>query len=394
MKMTKPFSKIRGLSRIAQAILMHYMPRIPLRKRTKPLSILFMVPTYHTNMLSMTQSLKQAGHSVAVIVAKTENFQNYKFYKPLTLAAIKNDPSKVDVLPFEVADIILVRDQDPNMLEIAHSLAGPATKMYNYNQKPLRRQRGVSRLIKDLKRLRTLQLKGVPLQGICPVDHHYSIENRWPKKLLTRSFNFPVFDYPDHPVLNISNNHRLQVLMVGKLAQPRKRHFWLIKALQSSGIPCDLQICGAGLDLEYDDGTRSHEHYKDLKKCAVESSEGSKLRITLNEDVNFFELSAFYQNAQIFVLPSIQEEFGISVLEAMTHSCAVIVSDEVGAARHITHEFDGLVFPTHNFNVFEQSVHRLLNDQALQISLQTEAKKTIDQNHGYAQFAQFIESLA
>ena len=92
----------------------------------------------------------------------------------------------------------------------------------------------------------------------------------------------------------------------------------------------------------------------------------SNLVITLFEDVNFFELSEFYSKAEIFVLPSIQEEFGISVLEAMTHSCAVIVSDECGSARHITDGVDGLVFPSADYIAFEKKVHRLLQDSALQ----------------------------
>lgn len=182
--------------------------------------------------------------------------------------------------------------------------------------------------------------------------------------------------------------------MVGKLAQPRKRHFWLIDALKSSGVACDLHICGSGLDMEFDDGTRDKDYYYELKKCAEESAKSSNLVITLFEDVNFFELSEFYSKAEIFVLPSIQEEFGISVLEAMAHSCAVIVSDECGSARHITDGVDGLVFPSADYIAFEKKVHRLLQDSALRIAIQNQAKRTITTNHNYSQFAEFIESLA
>ena len=88
------------------------------------------------------------------------------------------------------------------------------------------------------------------------------------------------------------------------------------------------------------------------------------------------------------------EEFGISVLEAMTHSCAVIVSDACGCAHHITDGVDGFVFPSASFNAFENKVHRLLQNGPLRIAMQNQAKHTISKKHNYSQFAEFIESLA
>jgi len=387
-------SKIKELSRIAQFILMNCLPRIQLRKKTESLNILFLVPLYHTNMLAMVESLKRANHSIGVIAAKEENIENYELLSPLFLKKIIESEQSLEALPFKLPDLIFLRDHHPSMIEIANKLAGPQTKLYHYNQKPLRRKRGIRNLIKDLKRLRAHQIKGVPLHGFSPVDHHESINNRWPKKLLTRTFNFPVFEYPCADSIPLTPLKRIQVLMVGKLAQPRKRHFWFIDALKSSGIQVHLKICGSGLDLEFDDGTRSREYYFELKKCAESTDDSDPLLITLHEDINFYELSKYYSEAQIFALPSVQEEFGISVLEAMTHSCAVIVSDECGSARHITDGVDGLVFPSADYIAFEKKVHRLLQDSALRISIQNQAKRTTTKKHNYSQFAEFIESLA
>ena len=387
-------SKAIGLSKIAFSIFLNLIPSKRSVKQGQPLKIAFLVPLYHTNMLAMIESLTSANHQVIVIVARTENVENYSFLTPITIKQIENDPDIINALPFNVPDLILVREYAPSMIKIAEKLLGPETKIYNYNQKPLRRNKGLKFLIKDLKRLRTHQIKGIPLRGFSPVDHHLSIKSRWPKKLLTQDFNFPVFQYETTPVQTTRHQERIQILMVGKLAQPRKRHFWLIDALKSSGVACDLHICGSGLDMEFDDGTRDKDYYYELKKCAEESAKSSNLVITLFEDVNFFELSEFYSKAEIFVLPSIQEEFGISVLEAMAHSCAVIVSDECGSARHITDGVDGLVFPSADYIAFEKKVHRLLQDSALRIAIQNQAKRTITTNHNYSQFAEFIESLA
>lgn len=45
-------------------------------------------------------------------------------------------------------------------------------------------------------------------------------------------------------------------------------------------------------------------------------------------DANDYELSDLYKNAQVFVMPSICEGFGLPVLEAMASGCPVIVSDD------------------------------------------------------------------
>jgi glycosyltransferase involved in cell wall biosynthesis len=46
-------------------------------------------------------------------------------------------------------------------------------------------------------------------------------------------------------------------------------------------------------------------------------------------------LPAVYRAADVFVLPSVYEPFGVVVNEAMLCGCAVIVSDRVGAARDL-----------------------------------------------------------
>jgi glycosyltransferase involved in cell wall biosynthesis len=61
---------------------------------------------------------------------------------------------------------------------------------------------------------------------------------------------------------------------------------------------------------------------------------------------NQSELPAFFALADVFVLPSRHEPWGLIVNEAMAAGCAVIVSDEVGAhADLVTDGIEGFVFP-------------------------------------------------
>jgi len=64
------------------------------------------------------------------------------------------------------------------------------------------------------------------------------------------------------------------------------------------------------------------------------------LNLRLN-DVRFMgfrnqsELPAFYALADIFVLPSINETWGLAVNEAMNAGCAIITTDQVGSAADL-----------------------------------------------------------
>lgn len=357
------------------------------------LKILFLVPLYHTNMLAMVESLTEAGHEVAVVVAKTENIENYKNYHPILFESSTSLDFVLKQLPFSNPQLVLIRDQSPQMIALARHFQDHGSKTVNYNQKPLRRQRGYKGFIKDLKRLRSNQIKGLPLHSVTPVDNVPHIKARWPKKLLTSTFNFPVYNYPNAENRDHSPVDTIEILLVGKMAQPLKRHFWLIRALQSSGKRCNLNICGSGLDLEYDDGTRDAQHYWKLREESQKSLDSGKITINLHESVDFYDLSDFYAKAEIFVLPSFFEEFGISVLEAMAHSSAIVVSDACGVARHVENEKDGFVFASDEYEAFEQNIHRLLGDPSLRKKMQTNAEYTARTHHNYKQFVRFIEGL-
>ena len=385
-------NKLFGIIKIGLAIMKSWLPNVAAAKGNK-LNILFLVRRYHTNMIPMVESLKQAEHEVAVVVSTSESLEDYQILRPIQLNSDHEMTEMALQLPFKKPHLVLIRELSSPMIQMAHWAERQGATVVQYDQKPLRRPFGIEAALKDLKRLRANQLAKIPLTSVTPVDHHASIQKNLPQKYLRRSFNFPVVDYPKAELNPPASSERIKVLMVGKLAQPRKRHFWFINALKSSGLQIDLKICGAGLDLQFDDGTRDGEYYFDLKKCAESSCDSDPLDISLHEDVNFYDLSAYYSEAEIFALPALNEEFGISVLEAMAHSCAVVVSDACGSARHITDGVDGMVFPSADYAIFEQKVHQLLRSEALRVSIQKRAKLTIARNHNYEQFARFIENL-
>jgi glycosyltransferase involved in cell wall biosynthesis len=77
---------------------------------------------------------------------------------------------------------------------------------------------------------------------------------------------------------------------------------------------------------------------------------------------NQSELPRLFSLADVFVLPSHHEPWGLIVNEAMSAGCAVITSDEVGAhADLITNGVEGFVYPFGDIDALTESLARVLS---------------------------------
>ena len=78
--------------------------------------------------------------------------------------------------------------------------------------------------------------------------------------------------------------------------------------------------------------------------------------------VNQSQLPSVYRGADLFVLPSLYEPFGLVVNEAMLCGCPVAVSDRVGAKYDLVRDGEnGRVFPTGNVDALTEICRDLLS---------------------------------
>ena len=81
--------------------------------------------------------------------------------------------------------------------------------------------------------------------------------------------------------------------------------------------------------------------------------------------VNQSGLPAVYGAADLLVLPSIYEPFGVVVNEAMLCGCPVVVSDRVGARLDLVRDGEtGFVYPSEDRRALAGILHELLPDMA------------------------------
>jgi len=90
---------------------------------------------------------------------------------------------------------------------------------------------------------------------------------------------------------------------------------------------------------------------------------------------NQSELPRFLQLADVFVLPSRHEPWGLIVNEAMASGCPVIVSTDVGChADLITDGVEGCVYPVGNIPALTHALHRIFSSPGSAAAMGEHAK--------------------
>ncbi|HOX10706.1 MAG TPA: glycosyltransferase family 1 protein [Candidatus Moranbacteria bacterium] len=150
------------------------------------------------------------------------------------------------------------------------------------------------------------------------------------------------------------------LLYVGAI-QPRKNLEVLIEAFakikrESASWRTDLKLVIAGAPAWKAEAT--------LKKIAA-SPFGKDIIIT--GSLEFEKVAIFYQNAKIFVYPSLYEGFGIPILESMASGTPVICAKnssliEVGGEA-------ALYFKTEDFNGLADCINKIIENEALEKEL-------------------------
>ena len=110
-------------------------------------------------------------------------------------------------------------------------------------------------------------------------------------------------------------------------------------------------------------------------------------KIKLLGFVDPHKLPMFYKCADITVVPSIYEPFGMVVLEAMVAGCPVIVADTGGLKEIVVHEETGLCFKPGNPKSLAGAMIRVLRDEGLAQRLTSDAQKFITEKYNWERIA-------
>jgi glycosyltransferase involved in cell wall biosynthesis len=138
-------------------------------------------------------------------------------------------------------------------------------------------------------------------------------------------------------------------------------------------------------------GNDSEENYLPQLQALVEA-EGLAGRVHIVGAAGEDDKWALYAEAELFVLPSYNENFGCVVAEAMAMSCPVVVSDQVGLASLVARSGAGLV-NSGEPDELAAAVRRLHADPALRRQMGAAGRRAAEQQLSWDSAAAQTEAL-
>lgn len=172
-----------------------------------------------------------------------------------------------------------------------------------------------------------------------------------------------------------------QLLVIGRLVE-QKGHRVLIDALsQLEDVPVELTVVGEGV-LE-----------RGLKAYATEQRVAD--RITWAGAV--LDVVPVYAAADVVIIPSLWEGFGLVALEALASERAVIASDIDGLAENITHGETGMLVPAGDADALAEAIQTAVLDtsklQTLAATGRTAVQESGDIRHMGAAYTKLYQQM-
>lgn len=103
-----------------------------------------------------------------------------------------------------------------------------------------------------------------------------------------------------------------------------------------------------------------------------------------------------YASAELFILPSIssvQEGFGIVVLEALSCKTPIISTDIVGVADDVKDTDSGIIIPPMDVDALYEAIIEILTDENLRKTMGENGRKLVEQKYEWKEIARKIYGL-
>lgn len=108
------------------------------------------------------------------------------------------------------------------------------------------------------------------------------------------------------------------------------------------------------------------------------------------------EVQHYYATSELFILPSIsslQEGFGIVVLEALSCMTPVISTDIVGVADDVTKTKSGIIIPPKDVKALQNAIIKILKNPELQKTMGENGRQLVKDKYEWKQIADDIYNL-
>ena len=105
------------------------------------------------------------------------------------------------------------------------------------------------------------------------------------------------------------------------------------------------------------------------------------------------ELTQLYRDADIFVVPSVYESFGVVYIEAMMYAKPVIGCRAGGIPEVVKEGESGILIDPHDVQGLVKAVGRLIEDESLRKTMGSKARRLCEENFSYELMVKRTESM-
>jgi len=175
------------------------------------------------------------------------------------------------------------------------------------------------------------------------------------------------------------------LLFVGR-QDPNKNFQFLCKVYEKIllTIP-DIKLVVVGKSITRRRNNPEHKtYYEQIVESFPESVRNGIVHV---EKIENEQLRYIYPLAKCLMLPSINEVFGMVLLEAMYLGCPVVSSNNGGSTTLITNGETGYIEPCFDCEKWAATVINIVNDASLSSRLITNSKKLIESNYTWTHLA-------
>jgi glycosyltransferase involved in cell wall biosynthesis len=161
-------------------------------------------------------------------------------------------------------------------------------------------------------------------------------------------------------------------LFVGQISYRKGVSILIEAARRLRGRPVEFQLVGPMVSPEVVKGMPENAHWRGAR---LQEGVGGVMR-----------------EADLFVLPSVEDAFGLVTLEAMASALPVIVTDHVGASELISNREQGLIVPAGDAAALAQAIEQLLESD-LRAALGRAARALVEERCSWDRYGDNVLTL-
>lgn len=167
------------------------------------------------------------------------------------------------------------------------------------------------------------------------------------------------------------NDKELKLLYIGRIEQRRNPKFIIdiLKEIVDKGIKAHLYIIGAG----------EGSFVNNIREYATNI--GITGKVTWEEKCEQKYLSDIYKQADVFLLPTSYEIFGMVLLEAMYYGCVVATTTNGGSSILIRNEENGIIIDEMDPKIWGEKIIKIINNPTLKEDMSLNAHNKIENNY-------------